>query len=508
MHILSSILETPIEALVERAASIEVWVIGSGTAGVTTANELAAAGIGPIAILEAGPFVMTQHVGTSPFARRPEIVPAIHDLVRYETSWQTNSDHATDPRKGNNTAWSAVGGRTLFWGGCTPKFDPWDFDQWPITAEEFEPYYDRAEDVMSVSGTRHGHPAFCRGHDQDMAIMRLNQAGIPARRAPLGVDTESVVNGKISRGFDSSVDRLLRSGHLVRLDKCEKAQGKICLTPEVVVTRLHVEGERVVAMDLLDKPTQKKFRVETKRVVLAGGAVQSTRLAMHSGLDGGNGLVGRYLNDHLFVQGLMKLKKPPQDPAFYVLVMPTRDQPFQVQMQGCFRETWYSPYHATVWLDPHKDGTYVLFYCFGAGTVEKDNHLKLYDAEGDYGGMRDYCVVYDRSERDLEVIRAMEAIMPRVADAIGADIVRSQVNPAGSALHEIGGLRMGTDPATSVTDVWGRFHHLQNVSVADSSTWPYQGPANSYLTITAWSLRHAEGLVQRVKAEGQLAGAV
>ena len=500
MHILSSVLETPFDSLVEHAALVEVFVIGSGTAGVTAAVELAEAGVGPVAILEAGPFVMTQHVGTSPFARRPELVPPIHDLVRYETCWMTGAEHAAGERKPNNTAWSAVGGRTLFWGGCTPQFDPWDFAAWPLTHEEFVPYYDRAEELMGVSGNRHGHPHFYRGHEQDVGITRLSQAGFPARRAPLGVDTSATKNGNISKGFDSSVDRLLRSGQLVRLTEVEGKKGCISLTPEVVVTRLYSNDGKIVAMDLLDRTTQKTAKVAVSgRVVLACGAVQSTRLALASGLDSGNGLVGRYMNDHLFVQGLMKLRKAPQDPALYILVMPTEQRRYQIQIQGCFRETWYSPYHATVWLDPHPDGQYVLFYCFGAGTVEKDNHLELFENSDEHGGMRDYAVVYDRSPQDQKVLQEMQTNMASVAEALGAEVVRMQVNSPGSALHEIGGLRMGTDPATSVTDPYGRFHHLSNRHVADSSTWPYQGPANSYLTITAWSLRAAEGILKASK---------
>ena len=76
--------------------------------------------------------------------------------------------------------------------------------------------------------------------------------------------------------------------------------------------------------------------------------------------------------------------------------------------------------------------------------------------------------------------------------------MRSQINPPGAALHEIGGLRMSEEPGVGVTDTFGRFWTLPNLSVADSAVWPSQGSANSYLTITAWSLRHAEGVLARL----------
>ena len=92
----------------------------------------------------------------------------------------------------------------------------------------------------------------------------------------------------------------------------------------------------------------------------------------------------------------------------------------------------------------------------------------------------------------------MDAFLPKVADALDAELVRTQVNPLGAALHEIGGLRMSAEPGTGVTDTHGMFWKLPNLSVADSAAWPSQGSANSYLTITAWSLRHAEGVYARL----------
>jgi gluconate 2-dehydrogenase alpha chain len=57
--------------------------------------------------------------------------------------------------------------------------------------------------------------------------------------------------------------------------------------------------------------------------------------------------------------------------------------------------------------------------------------------------------------------------------------------------HIMGGLRMGDDPASSVTDSIGRFHDLDNVVVADGSVFPTSGAHNPTLTIMATALRNA-----------------
>ena len=65
--------------------------------------------------------------------------------------------------------------------------------------------------------------------------------------------------------------------------------------------------------------------------------------------------------------------------------------------------------------------------------------------------------------------------------------------------HHMGTTRMGTDPATSVTDADGRVHGLGNLWVAGSSLFPTGGWANPTLTIVALALRSAERISGRLK---------
>ena len=58
----------------------------------------------------------------------------------------------------------------------------------------------------------------------------------------------------------------------------------------------------------------------------------------------------------------------------------------------------------------------------------------------------------------------------------------------GSA-HIMGTLRMGHDPATSVTDPGGKFHGIDNLYAADGSLFPTSGGMNPSLTIMALGYR-------------------
>jgi choline dehydrogenase-like flavoprotein len=64
-----------------------------------------------------------------------------------------------------------------------------------------------------------------------------------------------------------------------------------------------------------------------------------------------------------------------------------------------------------------------------------------------------------------------------------------------SAAHLMGGCGMGSSPADSVTDAWGRVHGVPWLRVADSSLFPDSLEINPYLTVMALADRAAEAVL-------------
>jgi gluconate 2-dehydrogenase alpha chain len=130
------------------------------------------------------------------------------------------------------------------------------------------------------------------------------------------------------------------------------------------------------------------------------------------------------------------------------------------------------------------------------------NRVDLDPTRRDWRGLPIIRVTYAPGTHELA---AQEFYLPWMAELLrkaGADAVTavpgvsSTKFPAASgdvpaSEHIMGGMRMGTDPRTSVTDGEGRCHAVSNIVVADASVFPTSGGHNPTLTIMATALRNA-----------------
>jgi choline dehydrogenase-like flavoprotein len=69
----------------------------------------------------------------------------------------------------------------------------------------------------------------------------------------------------------------------------------------------------------------------------------------------------------------------------------------------------------------------------------------------------------------------------------------------GLDIHEIGGVRMGLDPKTSMLDKWNALHHCKNVFVTDGACMASTGVQNPSITFMALTARAADHAVVELK---------
>jgi choline dehydrogenase-like flavoprotein len=132
---------------------------------------------------------------------------------------------------------------------------------------------------------------------------------------------------------------------------------------------------------------------------------------------------------------------------------------------------------------------------------EEENRIVLDPKLKDSDGIPAPKIVYRMSENsrrllEFHLARARESL--EVAGAyqtVTAPLIRE------TGWHLLGTAKMGTEPATSVVDPWGRCHDVPNLFVYDGSIWPTSSGMNPTATIAAMSLWCAEHLVKNRRSQ-------
>jgi choline dehydrogenase-like flavoprotein len=121
----------------------------------------------------------------------------------------------------------------------------------------------------------------------------------------------------------------------------------------------------------------------------------------------------------------------------------------------------------------------------------------------DYRGVPVARLTYSPGQHEQVAVAFYAAQLTSMLKAAGATVAAAVPESLGqqSAIphgaHVMGGMRMGADQRTSVTDAHGVVHGMDNVLVADGSVFPTSGAHNPTLTIMATAMRNARGLLGR-----------
>jgi len=128
---------------------------------------------------------------------------------------------------------------------------------------------------------------------------------------------------------------------------------------------------------------------------------------------------------------------------------------------------------------------------FGEMLPHPENCVTLHPTRRDAWGIPILKIDCRYSSSELARARDQAVAIRDIAAAAGVKLSRINERPAppGSAIHECGTARMGSDPATSVLDSNNQSWQAQGLYVTDGASFPSQGSQNPTLTILALTAR-------------------
>lgn len=456
---------------------------------------------------------------------------------------------------GTRTLPAGVGGGTLTWGMQAWRFHPDDFRMssrygtpagssladWPITYDDLEPWYLRAETELGVAGDstpyagRSGpyplHPIE-RGAVGTWLAEGARALGWQTFAPPLALNTtpyagrSACLRCNECLGFTCPVDA--KNGSHNTFVPRALATGLLRLETGAQATRVSTDGAgRIIGVEYV---TDGELRTATsKAVVLAGGAIETARLLLLStsphhrdGIGNHSDHLGRHLQSHTYPVALgilpPSVHNPNRGPGVDVATTAcNHDNPGVIggaMMANDFVKTPLT--HWRIGLPPGTPR-------WGRKNKEamRDLYLRTVDVRAPVQEVPtpDNRVTLHPSIRDPlgvpvaslpgivhpETLRTAEVIRQRLTDwlaASGAERTWTlpQLNRGLSDwFHQAGTCRMSAGPEDGVVDPSGRVHGHDNLFIADGSTNVTNGGFNPALTILALALRTADQVVSQLR---------
>jgi choline dehydrogenase-like flavoprotein len=517
----------------------DVLVIGSGPGGATTAARVAQTGK-RVLLIERGDFL--------PRERDNWDSQAVFGTGKY-TADETFYDEHDRPFRPELHYY--VGGNSKVYGAALIRLLPADFGEvqhprgvapaWPLTYEDMEPYYVRAEQLFWVHG-KHGEDPFAGPSSQDYPhppvaheprIQQLSDGlsklGLHPFHLPLGVRLTQDGQGQPTR--DSACIR------------CDRVDGFPCLVGAKADAEMAVIRPALAAhpnLTLLTNTTVDRIVTDATGhavtgvavtradgspdvltadiIVLSAGAILSAALLLKSasdqhprGLANSSDMVGRNYMRHNNL-ALIAFSREPNPTVFQKTLAlndfygPSEHSEYpmgNVQMLGKSDE-WQIKGAA-----PHGLGVAPSAPFGQVARHSLDFWLSSEDiplADSRVTLRRDGAIrLALQPDNNAEALTRLRRTFEDKLKALGLvemAFVRSlylhKSFDAAATAHQAGTARFGTDPATSVLDVHCRAHDLDNLYVVDGSFMPSVGAVNPSLTIIANALRVGDHIAGRI----------
>lgn len=445
-----------------------------------------------------------------------------------------------------------VGGKSLTWGRSCQRWSDYEFNapkqfgfavDWPIRYKDIAPWYSHVEQFVGICGDKDGIPSMPDGeflpayelncvekHMKEKLWNNYKRHLISGRWAQL---TEPApIHLEQGRAACQNRNLCMRgcpfggyfSSNNSTLPWAEKT-GNLTIRPHSVVHSIIYDEEKkkAVGVRVIDAVSKESIDYFAHIIFLNASALNTNLILLNSksnrfpnGLANDHDLLGRYICFHNY-RGYMNGEKPGYEDGYYKgrrpaeCVIPNfrnlgkKEMDFlggYVIFTGAYRE-WINA-------DKHPDkmgaelkqaltepGTWRIYMYMQGETIPKAaNRVYLHANKKDNWDIPLLVTDVGYDENDEKMLQDFLEQGKQMMEAIGVKnlIVNDTKQPPGLDIHEMGGVRMGNDPKTSLLNEWNQLHLCKNVFVTDGACMTSTGnqsPSILYMALTARAANYA-----------------
>ena len=444
-----------------------------------------------------------------------------------------------------------VGGKSLIWGRACARWSEFDFTaplrygyavDWPIRYNDVAPWYSHVEKFIGVSGSKEGIASMPDGeflppyelncveqHLKDVLWQKFERYYVSGRWAQVTEPNEiqkkqgrQCLNRNVCMrgcpygGYFSTVTSTL---------PWAKATGNLTVQPFSVVHSIIYDEKkrRAIGVRVIDANSKQATEYFAKIIFVNASALNTNLILLNSvsnrfpsGLGNDNALLGKYICHHNYrasmggeIEGFRdkyyKVSKPAECIIPNFRNIKKQDTDFlggYVIFSGAYREKIsdrgmepaIGADFKEALSEPGSWGAYM--YMQGETIPRETNHVRLSTDKKDQWGIPLLVTSVDYDENTDKMIKDFLEQGKAMMEAAGFKNINTFVNDwaPGLDIHEMGGVRMGRDPKTSLLNQWNQLYACKNVFVTDGACMTSTGnqsPSILYMALTARAANYA-----------------
>jgi choline dehydrogenase-like flavoprotein len=451
-----------------------------------------------------------------------------------------------------------VGGKSLLWARQTQRWSEYDFEgpardgfavDWPIRYKDLAPWYSYVEKFAGISGNRDGLDILPDGEflpPLELSCVENHFKDVVSKNFP----GRHVIYGRCAHLTQPQPVHLEQGrAQCQKRNLCQRGcpfggyfasnsttipwalkTGNMTLRPHSVVQSVIYDDKKgkATGVRVIDAQT-KEVTEYFARVIFVNAAALNTNLILlnstssrfPNGLGNDNGLLGKYVAFHNYrarinarFEGFMDKKT---DGRSHTSAYLPRFRNVKKQ-ETDFLRGYAAGFSAGRYARPNTDGFgeslkkqidnpemgpwFVGSHMMGETIPKESNTVSLDPGQKDAWGMPLLKVNIDYDENDEKMVKDFFASMTEMYTKAGfTDIQTNDSRQApGLDIHEMGGVRMGHDPKTSLLNKWNQLHACTNVFVTDGAcmtSTSTQNPSLTYMALTARAADFAMGQMKK-----------
>ena len=445
-----------------------------------------------------------------------------------------------------------TGGKSLLWARQTQRWSQYDFEgpardgfavEWPIGYRDLAPWYSHVEKFVGIAGDRDGLDILPDGEflpgmglncieDHFKSVVEKNYADrhvISGRCAHITENRD--IFAKQGRGQCQYRNLCQRgcpfggyfSSNSSTLPWAMKTGNLSMIHDSVVHSILYDEHkEKATGVVVIDSTTKETKEYFAPIIFVNAGTLNTNLILLNSkskrfpnGLGNDNGILGKYIAFHNYrarvsaeFDGYQEKHTTGREPtsAYIPRFRNVKKQEtnflrgyasgFGARREIIQDTNGFGEELKEGLLNPKYGVWQTISHMMGETIPKEESQVSLDQEKTDEWGVPLLKISVDYDENDEKMIKDYHEQISEMFEKSGFTNIKTlDSNQApGLDIHEMGGVRMGKDPKTSMLNKWNQLHSCKNVYVTDGScmtSTSTQNPSLTYMALTARACAHA-----------------